>query len=358
MERIAEDLKSRSVEDLQQVLGEVAYSPFHHLDDRKDHSPPLDLPTGWLIAEDIPARGLAAANKLAHQAIQGGAQSLRFIMDEVPGGHRIEGLLSGVDVENVRVHFFEENKNANPLSLARHFYHLLVHQKLNAGDVAGAIGWTVDATVVPDDVAELMEFCRAHLPLLKVLPVNGHRFYEGPERTVEELTAILQQADQWLTALCAKGFSEEEVFQNMHVTVMVDKHYFVTVTKLRALRMLWAQLAKTWGWGAAPLYLDAYFAAYTMGSDPYDNLVAATTQALSAATGGVSRLTVLPSDVHDARHDVSTPFFRRMARNVQHILQHESFIGSVSDAAAGSYFFEDLTERLAANAWERFANSF
>jgi methylmalonyl-CoA mutase len=51
---------------------------------------------------------------------------------------------------------------------------------------------------------------------------------------------------------------------------------------------------------------------------------------------------------------MATSFARRMARNVQLLLLEESHVGRVLDPAGGSWFVEDLTEKLAEQAWERF----
>ena len=64
-----------------------------------------------------------------------------------------------------------------------------------------------------------------------------------------------------------------------------------------------------------------------------------------AVVGGVDVLTVLPSDKTDETAK-PTDLSRRMARNVQHILKMESHFDWVADPAAGSYFIENLTEKL------------
>ena len=73
-------------------------------------------------------------------------------------------------------------------------------------------------------------------------------------------------------------------------------------------------------------------------------------KALSAVIGGVDSLLVTPSD--EAKPD--DPFARRMARNVQHLLQAESYLNRVVDPAAGAYYIEHMTERIAEQAWQQF----
>jgi methylmalonyl-CoA mutase len=47
-------------------------------------------------------------------------------------------------------------------------------------------------------------------------------------------------------------------------------------------------------------------------------------------------------------------FARRIARNTQLLLLEESHVGRILDPGGGSWFVEDLTQRLAQQAWEHF----
>ncbi|MEL7162176.1 MAG: methylmalonyl-CoA mutase family protein [Bacteroidota bacterium] len=75
----------------------------------------------------------------------------------------------------------------------------------------------------------------------------------------------------------------------------------------------------------------------------------ASAKAVAAVAGGADILLVDPSD-----HQPGSTFSRRIARNVQHLLQQESYLNRVADPAAGSYFLENLTDTLARNIWTEF----
>ena len=70
--------------------------------------------------------------------------------------------------------------------------------------------------------------------------------------------------------------------------------------------------------------------------------------ALAGILGGATRLTVLPAN---ANTEQASGFTRRIARNVQHLLELESHLGKVVDPAAGSYYIEKLTGEIAEKAW-------
>jgi len=90
--------------------------------------------------------------------------------------------------------------------------------------------------------------------------------------------------------------------------------------------------------------------------DPWVNMLRTTLAAFSAGVGGADTVLVHPFDVAipGGFPGTASSFARRIARNTQLLLLEESHIGRVLDPAGGSWFVEDLTKRLAAEAWEHF----
>ena len=90
--------------------------------------------------------------------------------------------------------------------------------------------------------------------------------------------------------------------------------------------------------------------------DPWVNMLRTTLAAFGAGVGGADTVLVQPFDVAipGGFPGIATSFSRRIARNTQLLLLEESHVGRVLDPAAGSWFVEDLTERLAEQAWTHF----
>jgi methylmalonyl-CoA mutase len=76
-----------------------------------------------------------------------------------------------------------------------------------------------------------------------------------------------------------------------------------------------------------------------------------TTQIFAAVLGGADLVT--PTAFDEALGPAS-PLGRRVARNTGLVLREESVLGKVKDAAAGSYYFDSLTDALAREGWKRF----
>ena len=78
--------------------------------------------------------------------------------------------------------------------------------------------------------------------------------------------------------------------------------------------------------------------------DPYVNMLRGTTEAMSASLAGVHSLEVTPFDY---AFEAPTDFSKRIARNVELLLKHESHFDRVVDVAGGSYYVENLTRNIA-----------
>ncbi len=350
--KIEQDLKGKPLADLQFRLGQIQADPFPHADDWKETPPALPGNADWEIGEDIPADDILKANKTALTALDGGVQALRFLLEDNPGLHRMESLLEGIVLEAVSIHFFQKNKNAQPLHLLRHFSELAAKQGVEQEALRGSVNWDFSDAVVADDAAELIDFSQKKLPGFRTLPVNGDRFFEGDDSALAELVKTLAHAVQWIKTLEEKGIPPETVNSQLYFTLATGKNYFVEIAKIRALKHLWANILSAYNLSNADMPpIASRLAPASQTDDPHSNMIQAATQAMSAIIGGADRLTVIPSDAFQGE---PTAFSRRIARNVQHLLKMESRLDWVKDPAAGSYFIEDLTLQLAAAAWRKF----
>lgn len=130
-------------------------------------------------------------------------------------------------------------------------------------------------------------------------------------------------------------------------------HYFLNIAKIRALKLLWHQVLSAWNLKLAlSPFIEAHLTQASQSQDADYNKIKATAQAMSAIIGGANRLFIHPSDAF--MNENGTLFSQRIALNVQHLMQQESYLDRVIDPAAGSYFIENLTETLAQKAWASF----
>ncbi|MBV9504243.1 MAG: methylmalonyl-CoA mutase [Acidobacteriia bacterium] len=124
----------------------------------------------------------------------------------------------------------------------------------------------------------------------------------------------------------------------------IGPNYFMEIAKLRAMRVLWPQVADTLGRprsaGGLRLLVRTPQSKQNM-QEPSWNLLRASTEALSAVIGGCDELWIEPCG-----------FDSRLAENIQRILEEEAHMDAVADPAAGSYYVEVLTDSLGRAAWK------
>jgi methylmalonyl-CoA mutase len=127
------------------------------------------------------------------------------------------------------------------------------------------------------------------------------------------------------------------------------------IAKFRAARMLWANIVKGYNPEkecSCKMFAHAVTSTWNQTAyDPYVNMLRGTTEAMSATLAGVHSLEVLPFDY---AFEQPTEFSKRIARNVELLLKHESHFDQVIDPAGGSYYIENLTKNIAEQAWKLF----
>jgi methylmalonyl-CoA mutase len=179
------------------------------------------------------------------------------------------------------------------------------------------------------------------------------RVYHGAGATeAQELAVGLASAIQYLRWLEAEGHDLEDAIRRIGFLFTADADQILSIAKLRASRVLWARARAAMGLGAEPAVIHVETAMRMMARrDPHVNLLRTSTAAFAAGVGGADAVTVLP---FSAARGLPDGFARRLARGIQTLLQEESGIGRVAEAAAGAGVVEAATAELAAAAWKLF----
>lgn len=368
LKRVEKDLKGRQVSDLNwEIPGAdttLQIDPFAHADDFTDlpQSLALKADNSWAICEDIEVKigNYAAANKQALTALMGGANAIRFKVEKYPSAKVLQILLKDIELEYIAVYFSEETGKANPLKFLKDFQQVAIEKGNDAAILRGGVSYRPDARR-KQDLIEIVDWVCQHLPKFKVLEIDGTIFFESSENCVQELINIIVIAEKYCQILANSQSSIISANGKIIFRVGIGIGYFIEIAKLRALKLLWANVLKAYidesdtsitrNTDLAPS-IHACLLPATQVEDVHTNKIRATTQAMSAVMGGVDSLTVAPSDALTSGE--SSDFSRRIARNVHHLLQMESYLDKVVDPAAGSYYIEKLTGQMAEAVWKQF----
>lgn len=308
----------------------------------------------WVICQDVKVTDLKEANRRALEAISRGATAVNFRLEyEKPyTAIEISTLLNGIDEKKIEINF-TNNK-----------YHLpLLELTSKIPNVKGSINydpftrylrrgtWFIsEATDL--ELAYIM--VRAEMPNFRTLSVNSHILTNAGATIGQELGVAMAIGAEYLDKLSDRGIIADEVAAKIRFNVAVGQNYFMELAKMRAYRLLWANILKAFGAKEenAKAYIHGTNATINLSLyDSYVNLLRTTTGTMSAVLGGVDSFSVVPFDLP---YEDSTDFSDRIARNQQLILKEEAHFDKVADPAAGSYYLENLTDSLAKAAWDIF----
>ena len=190
---------------------------------------------------------------------------------------------------------------------------------------------------------------------VRIVTVAGQTFGNSGSTIVEELAFTLSAGHDYLVRLTDAGLDVDAAARKLRFSFSVSSNYFMEIAKFRAARMLWANIVKGYGPAkncACKMQIHAETSRWNQTVyDPYVNMLRGTTEAMSATIAGVHSLEVMP---FDASFENPTEFSKRIARNVELLLKNESHFDQVGDPAGGSYYVENLTQSIAAEAWKLF----
>lgn len=186
---------------------------------------------------------------------------------------------------------------------------------------------------------------------MKTLCADGLFYHRAGATIVQELGLALATTSEFLSLIDKEN--KQNAANTMFIRLSTGPLYFPEIAKFRAIRLLWDQLMRAYGFENPPELTVIAETSKTNKTitDSHNNLIRTITESMSAVLGGVNQLMVHPYDTLE-----STPgeFSRRIARNVQYILRDESHLDKVADPSAGSYYIENLTSSIAKKAWKFF----
>lgn len=193
---------------------------------------------------------------------------------------------------------------------------------------------------------------------IRAVTIDGPAFHDRGANAAWEIAAAIAAGTEYLRMMTAVGIGAGEALRQISFRLVADADQFMTIAKFRAARQLWGRVAEVLGnpeSGRATMHAVTSRAMMTQ-RDPWVNMLRTTVAAFGAGVGGADTVHVLPFDdaIPGGLPTVNGDFSRRIARNTQLLLLEESHLGRVLDPAGGSWYVEDLTETLAAQAWSHF----
>ncbi len=203
-------------------------------------------------------------------------------------------------------------------------------------------------------VADIIGYTSKHMPRFNPISISGYHMQEAGATCVQELAFTIADGIEYVRAALSSGLDVDRFAPRLSFFFGIGMNFFMEIAKLRAARLLWAQLMGDLftPQDSRSLMLRTHCQTSGVsltGQDPYNNVVRTAIEALAAVLGGTQSL---HTNAFDEALALPTEFSARIARNTQLILREEAGLTKVVDPLAGSYYVEHLTASLAAAARE------
>ena len=324
----------------------------------------------WAIRQNICAcENPRKANKLALDILNKGITSLGFCLNVEKLNYRyIKNLLHDIDARAININFSICACKAAKLAdiLVRYYGRCgydfkAVYGSINVDPIKNMLlkGKDKSREEVAAKLAEAVNACKT-LVNYRVVGVNSVILNNSGAYCAQELAYALAWGAEYMTMMTEAGVPNYLAAREIRFNMGIGGNYFMEIAKFRAARLLWAKIVEAY---KAPIFTHALKEAAKMNVcaetsrfnmtifDAYVNLLRTQTETMSAALAGVDEIVVSPFDV---TYERPTEFAERIARNQQLLLKEEAHFDKVVDPAAGSYYLENLTNSIAAEAWKQF----
>ena len=206
-------------------------------------------------------------------------------------------------------------------------------------------------------VTDMVEFCARELPLWHPISISGYHIREAGSNAAQELAFTLANGFAYVDAAIERGLAVDEFAPRLSFFFNAHLDFFEEIAKYRAARRIWArELRERYG-AKNPRSWLMRFHTQTAGvsltaQQPEVNIVRTALEALAAVLGGTQSL---HTNSFDEALALPTEDAVRIALRTQQVIAHETGVVNTIDPLGGSYYLEDLTNRLEAEAYDYFS---
>ncbi len=205
-------------------------------------------------------------------------------------------------------------------------------------------------------VIDMIEFCAKEMPLWHPISISGYHIREAGSTAAQELAFTLADGFAYVEAAIERGLDVDDFAPRLSFFFNAHLDFFEEIAKYRAARRIWAhELRERYG-ARNPRSWLMRFHTQTAGvsltaQQPEVNIIRTALEALAAVLGGTQSL---HTNSFDEALALPTENAVRLALRTQQVIAHETGVVNTIDPLGGSYYVEDLTNRLEAEAYDYF----
>ena len=206
-------------------------------------------------------------------------------------------------------------------------------------------------------VVDVFKYCAEHAPRWNTISISGYHMREAGATAVQELAFTFANAIAYVQAALDAGLRVDDFGPRLSFFFVAQNNLFEEVAKFRAARRIWARLMRDRFGAQDPRSMMLRFHTQTAGvsltaQQPDNNVIRCTVQALAAILGGSQSLHV---NSRDEALALPSEESAQLSLRTQQILAYESGSADVVDPLGGSWYVENLTNRLEEQALDYIA---
>ncbi|MCS7206336.1 MAG: methylmalonyl-CoA mutase family protein [Dehalococcoidia bacterium] len=205
-------------------------------------------------------------------------------------------------------------------------------------------------------VVDTIEFASRYVPRWNPISISGYHIREAGSTAVQELAFTLADGFTYVEHCLERGLKIDEFAPRLSFFFNVHNDFFEEIAKFRAARRIWARAMRERYGAQNPRSWWLRTHAQTAGvaltaQQPEVNIIRVALQALAAVLGGTQSL---HTNSLDEAWALPTEKAVLLALRTQQVIAYETGVAHTVDPLGGSYFVEDLTNRLEQAAQDYF----
>jgi methylmalonyl-CoA mutase, N-terminal domain len=201
-------------------------------------------------------------------------------------------------------------------------------------------------------ITDLFAWATRELPEWNTISISGYHIREAGSTAVQEVAFTLADGIAYVQGAVEAGLDVDAFAPRLSFFFNAHNNFLEEIAKFRAARRLWAYIMRDRFHAKSERSCLLRFHAQTGGStltaqQPENNVVRVTIQALAALLGGTQSL---HTNGRDEALSLPSEQSAQLALRTQQIIAYESGVTATPDPFGGSYYVEELTNKIEAAA--------
>ena len=203
-------------------------------------------------------------------------------------------------------------------------------------------------------VTDVFAWAAREVPEWNTISISGYHIREAGSTAVQEVAFTFANAIAYIESAIAAGLDVDAFAPRLSFFFNAQMDFLGEIAKFRASRRLYARLMKERFGAKSDRSCMLRFHTQTAGSSLTAqqtdvNVVRTTIEALAAVLGGTQSL---HTNGRDEALGLPTEDSARLALRTQQVIAFESGVAGVPDPFGGSYYMEELTDRIEREAMD------